>query len=725
MRRIKQPLILSSPDMTLSVQHLNSAQQEAVQTTEGPLLVLAGAGTGKTKVLTSRVAHLIQLGVFPGHMLVVTFTNKAAVQMKERIHSLVHQAVSGLWLGTFHAIATRILRQYPEKVGLKSDFTIIDADDQLRVVKQLLEERHIDEKNSSPKVLLAIINRWKDAGLLPDQITASQYVAFSGGNAKELYTAYQERLRTLNAADFGDLLLYNIQLFTQYPDILLDYQQRFHYILVDEYQDTNIVQYLWLRLLAQGHHNICCVGDDDQSIYGWRGAQIGNILRFEKDFKNAKIVRLERNYRSTSHILAAASHLISYNDGRMGKTLWTEDNQGDPLQVCCFWDELEEATAIANEIENIVEQRHLPLDEIAILVRAGFQTRMFEEHFISRAIPYRVIGGLRFYERMEIKDVVAYLRLVQQPYDVLAFERVANTPKRGIGTATLQQIIHTARGFNLSIPEAISKLIANQTLRGRAKANLEQFLTSLAMWQNLKTSRNVSELTEVILQDSGYLAMWQGQKGTESEGRIENIKELLGALADFSGLDEFLDHVSLVMDKDKAGATRMVSIMTLHAAKGLEFDTVFLPGWEHGLFPHQRALDENGQEGLEEERRLAYVGITRAKKHAYITFASRRRIYGRYQHSIPSRFIAELPAEHIRTDLLLNNVSARALPSSSSVHRVSSEEPASSAAKSIGQRIFHIKFGYGRILHIEGDKLDIAFEKAGRKTVIASYVDVV
>lgn len=705
--------------------HLNPAQQEAVRTVDGPLLVLAGAGTGKTKVLTSRVAHLIQLGVFPGHMLVVTFTNKAALEMKERIQGLVDQAVSGLWLGTFHSIATRILRQYPEKVGLKSDFTIIDADDQLRVIKQLLDEHGIDDKESPAKTLLAIINRWKDAGLLPEQITASQRTAFAGGRAKDLYHAYQERLRTLNAADFGDLLLYNIQLFTQHPHILADYQQRFHYILVDEYQDTNIVQYLWLRLLAQGHHNICCVGDDDQSIYGWRGAQIGNILRFEKDFKNAKIVRLERNYRSTSHILAAASHLISHNQGRMGKTLWTEDNEGDPLHVSCFWDELEEATAIANEIESIAGQRNLPLDNIAILVRASFQTRIFEEHFISRAIPYRVIGGLRFYERMEIKDVIAYLRLVQQPYDVLAFERIANTPKRGIGSVTLQQIIHTARGFNLSIPEAIRKLISEQLLRGKVSTTLEQFLVALERWQRLKSSHNVAELTEVILHESGYVAMWQAQKGAESEGRVENIKELLGALADFSSLDEFLDHVSLVMDKDKVGTTRMVNIMTLHAAKGLEFDTVFLPGWEHGLFPHQRALDDNGSEGLEEERRLAYVGITRAKNHAYITFATRRRIYGRYQHSIPSRFIAELPPEHIQTDLPLNRstASSPAVPSQRST--ALSGAPTSSSGKSVGQRIFHIKFGYGRILSMEGDKLDIAFEKAGRKTVIASYVDVV
>ena len=717
-------MIMTSPAHYSASDNLNPAQLQAVQTVDGPLLVLAGAGTGKTKVLTSRVAHLIQLGVFPGHMLVVTFTNKAATQMKERIQGLVHQAVGGIWLGTFHAIATRILRQHPERVGLKPDFTIIDQDDQVRVIKQLLDEYHIDEKESPAKTLVAIINRWKDAGLLPEQITASHKVEFAGGQATALYLAYQQRLRTMNAADFGDLLLYNVQLLTQHSDILAEYQHRFRYILVDEYQDTNIVQYLWLRLLAQGHHNICCVGDDDQSIYGWRGAQIGNILRFEKDFPNATVIRLERNYRSTSHILAAASQLIAHNRGRMGKTLWTEDNEGEPVNVLCYWDDLEEATAIANEIEAISHRRQLPLDEIAILVRASFQTRIFEEHFISRAIPYKVIGGLRFYERMEIKDIIAYLRLIQQPYDVLAFERIANTPKRGIGAATLQQIIHTARGFNISIPEAIERLITEQALRGKASTSMSQLMTQLTDWQTHKHTLNLAELAEKVVRESGYLAMWQAQKSTESDGRVENIKELLSALADFGSLDEFLDHVSLVMDKDKAGTTRMVSIMTLHAAKGLEFDTVFLPGWEHGVFPHQRALDDHGSEGLEEERRLAYVGITRAKKHAYITFASRRRIYGRYQHSVPSCFINELPKAHIRTQMSTSSSSLPSFSAPAPKTAYTSQPSSNNNRLSIGIRIFHLKFGYGKIIGMEGNKLDIAFEKAGRKTVIESYVEV-
>lgn len=712
-----------------SANDLNPHQLQAVQTIDGPVLVLAGAGTGKTKVLTSRVAYLIQQGIFPGHMLVVTFTNKAAAEMKERIQRLLHCPIEGLWLGTFHAMATRILRRHPEKVGLRPDFTIIDQDDQVRIAKQLLEEHKIDEKESPAKILVAIINRWKDSGLLPSQITAHHRVDFAGGQAAYLYERYQERLRALNAADFGDLLLYNIQLFTEHHSILAEYQQRFSYILVDEYQDTNIVQYLWLRLLAQAHQNICCVGDDDQSIYGWRGAQIGNILRFEKDFPSAKVIRLERNYRSTSHILAAASKLIAHNRGRMGKTLWTQDNEGQPIKLWCFWDDIEEATAVADEIENIVITRKLPLDDIAILVRASFQTRTFEEHFISRAIPYKVIGGLRFYERLEIKDVIAYLRLIQQPYDLLAFERIANVPKRGIGTATVQHIIHTARGFNLSILEAIERLLNEQAFRGKAKDTMAQFLHYLRYWQSLKSSATVAELAEQVIKDSGYLTMWQAEKGVESQGRIENIKELLNALNDFSSLDEFLDHASLVMDKDKISTQKMVNIMTLHAAKGLEFDTVFLPGWEHGIFPHQRAMDEQGSEGLEEERRLAYVGITRAKHYAYITFATRRRMYGRYQHNIPSRFIAELPKENIdgnfQEKLQATQYGAVSISQTPQNKPTASPTPHSLEKKlATGVRIFHIKFGYGKIISIDGNKLDIAFEKSGRKTVIDSYVEI-
>jgi DNA helicase II / ATP-dependent DNA helicase PcrA len=724
-------LQISSTQAPFLTNDLNPYQLQAVQTVDGPLLVLAGAGTGKTKVLTSRVVHLIHKGVFPGNMLVVTFTNKAASEMKERIQSMLNHSAEGLWLGTFHSVAMRILRRCPEKVGLKPNFTIIDQDDQIRIAKQILAEHHIDDKESLPKVLIAIINRWKDSGLLPHQVTAAQRSDFAGGKSVQLYIAYQERLRALNAADFGDLLLYNIQLFTQDNTILAEYQQRFHYILVDEYQDTNIVQYLWLRLLAQGHHNICCVGDDDQSIYGWRGAQVGNILRFEKDFPNASVIRLERNYRSTSHILAAASTLISHNRTRMGKTLWTEGNEGQPIKLWCFWDDLEEATAIADEVEHIVSTRALPLDEIAILVRASFQTRSFEEHFISRAIPYKVVGGLRFYERLEVKDITAYLRLVQQPYDVLAFERIANVPKRGIGTATLQHIIHTARGFSMSVPETIERLLSEPIFRGKAKDAMVQFLQHITKWQALKATATLAELTEIIIRDSGYLAMWQAEKTPEGEGRVENIKELLSALDDFTSLDEFLDHVSLVMDKDKASTTKMVNIMTLHAAKGLEFDTVFLPGWEHGIFPHQKALDEHGSEGLEEERRLAYVGITRAKHYAYITFASRRRIYGRYQHNIPSRFIAELPKENIdsnyQENLQASHYGSIPVSSTPSQKAAPSPTPKTDTGKKIalGARIFHIKFGYGTILAMEGGKLDIAFEKAGRKTVMDSYVEVV
>ncbi len=720
---------------------LNQEQLLAVETISGPVLVLAGAGTGKTKVLTHRVANLIHKGIYPSEILVVTFTNKAAKEMKERIGLLLNK-IEMPYLGTFHSIAVKILRKHGDLLGLQSNFTIIDSDDQIRVLKTLLKEYNIDEKKHPAKELANIINRWKDAALTPDKVKPHENASFAAGNALTLYKEYQKRLLSLNAVDFGDLVLFNLNLFLNYPNVLNEYQQRLKYILVDEYQDTNIAQYLWLRILAQKNQNICCVGDDDQSIYSWRGAQVANILKFEKDFVGAKVIKLERNYRSTSQILSAASKLIAHNKGRLGKVLWTEKNEGTPIKLWSFWDDLEEANAVSDEIESLILNKNVGLEQIAILVRASYQTRFFEENLVSRAIPYRVVGGLRFYERQEIKDIIAYLRLIEQPYDLLAFERIANTPRRGLGAVGLAQIINTARSYNLTIIEAISKLIKEDHLHGKAKIAMEIFCKQLIVWDEQKNIISLSELTNLVLKDSGYLLMWQNDKNIESEGRVDNIKELVNALEEFSNLQEFLEHVSLVMDSDKNHNEPMVNIMTLHAAKGLEFDAVFLPGWEHGIFPHQRAIDD-AEGGIEEERRLAYVGITRAKKYAYISFASRRRIYGRYQQSIPSNFIRELPEDCLSHNFNLNkqqdneyneDYSEYTKPNYKKSYNTNYEDykaPLQTAQKEkttdnsvigIGSRIFHIKFGYGRVISLDGKKLEIEFDKAGRKTVMSEFV---
>ena len=630
--------------------NLNPEQRDAIVSTEGPVLVLAGAGTGKTRVLTTRIAHILATGrARASEILSVTFTNKAAREMKERIASLIGERVEGMpWLGTFHAIGTKVLRRHAELVGLRSDFTILDTDDQLRLMKQLIQAEGIDEKRWPARQLASFIDTWKNRGLDPDHIPPLEGKAFGNGKGGELYRAYQARLKTLNAADFGDLLMHVIEIWRRHPDVLADYQRRFRYILVDEYQDTNVAQYLWLRLLAVGTKNVCCVGDDDQSIYGWRGAEVDNILRFEHDFPGAKVIRLERNYRSTTHILAAASHLIAHNEGRLGKTLFTEKNDPDAekLSVASSWDSEEEARSISDEIERLQRDGH-KLNEIAILVRASFQMREFEDRFVTLGLPYRVVGGPRFYERAEIRDAMAYFRTACQPADDLAFERIVNVPKRGLGDATLQQIHALARAKSVPLLAAAGMIVETEELKPKARSSLKGLSDSFARWRAQLETMPHTELAGLILDESGYTEMWQNDRSAEAPGRLENLKELLRSMEDYESLPAFLEHVSLVMDTENDASLDAVNLMTLHSAKGLEFDTVFLPGWEEGLFPHQRALDEGGRSGLEEERRLAYVGITRAKKRALIWFASNRRIHGSWQSSIPSRFLDELPEPHV------------------------------------------------------------------------------
>jgi len=730
---------------------LNAAQRGAVEALDGPVLVLAGAGTGKTRVLTTRLAHiLVTRRAWPGQILAVTFTNKAAREMRERVAKLVGPAAEDLWIGTFHAVCARILRRHAERVGLKSNFTILDTDDQIRLLKQVMEADDIDQGKWPARVLLAIIQRWKDRGLGPDKVPAADAGEFANGRAVQLYRDYQQRLVTLNACDFGDLLLRCLDLFTGDEEILADYQRRFRYILVDEYQDTNVAQYLWLRLLAREHRNICCVGDDDQSIYSWRGAEIGNILRFEKDFEGATVVRLEQNYRSTPEILAAASGLIANNAGRLGKTLWTERGDGEKVAVRGVWDGESEARVVADEIEALHRDGHA-LDEIAVLVRASFQMREFEERFITVGLPYRVVGGPRFYERMEIRDAIAYLRVVNQPDDGLAFERIVNTPRRGIGAATLQAVHHLSRAQSVSLCEAARRLVETDELRPQARKALGNLLDDFDRWRGLAETVDHVELAETVLDESGYTEMWQRDKSPEAPGRLENLKELVSALEEFENLAGFLEHVSLVMEAGEASGGDMVNLMTLHSAKGLEFNTVFLPGWEEGVFPNQRSMDEGGAPALEEERRLAYVGLTRARQRAIVCFAANRRIYNQWQSSIPSRFIDELPRDQLSvvSEAGLYGAAAgfdedtgadwsqsgrgpgyarlRAARGGRDAviegrARLVDEPPAGEGDIACGVRVFHQKFGYGTILAVEGNKLEIAFEKAGTKKVMDSFV---
>lgn len=763
---------------------LNPEQREAVEATEGPVLVLAGAGTGKTRVLTTRVAHLLATGkAKPWQILCVTFTNKAAREMKNRVGELIGGVVEGMqWLGTFHSIGAKMLRRHAELAGLKADFTILDTDDQIRLMKQIIVAENIDEKRWPARQLAGLIDHWKNRGLAPADVSDADGRQFADGRGKKLYAAYQERLRTLNAADFGDLLLEPLRIMRANPDVLADYHARFRYILVDEYQDTNVAQYLWLRLLAQEKRNICCVGDDDQSIYGWRGAEVDNILRFEKDFPGAKVIRLERNYRSTSHILGAASHLIAHNEGRLGKTLFTDSVDPDAIRVsvASSWDSEQEARAIGEEIEQLQHKGH-PLNEIAILVRASFQMRSFEDRFVTLGLNYRVIGGPRFYERQEIRDALAYFRAVVQPADDLAFERIVNVPRRGIGETTVKALHDWARRRKIPLAAAAGEIIETDEIAAKTRAALRDLLASFARWRGQLDTLGHTELAELVLEESGYTEMWQADRSADAPGRLENLKELVRSMEEFDTMVGFLEHISLVMDTDAEGANDAVSIMTLHSAKGLEFDTVFLPGWEEGLFPSQRTLDENGRAGLEEERRLAYVGITRARKRAMIRFAANRRMHGLWQSGIPSRFLDELPEAHVEVNEENNDYGGYGsaaygasrfdlrdpfanttyeTPGWQRAQRNKSRDEAAAEAKGggkkkgggfdhplssgprliegelvaksviggtsdygVGERVFHQKFGYGRIVSIDGNKLTIDFEKAGEKRVLDSFVE--
>src|SRR3954468_16197454 len=820
---------------------LNPEQREAVETLDGPVLVLAGAGTGKTRVLTTRIAHILSQGrARPHEILSVTFTNKAAREMKLRLGQMLGQAVEGMpWLGTFHSIGGRILRIHAELVQLKSNFTVLDVDDQVRLLKQLLQAENIDDKRWPARMLAGLIDGWKNRGLTPSQVPAGEAAMFGNGKGGKLYASYQERLKILNAADFGDLLLENIRLFREHPDVLRQYQNRFKFILVDEYQDTNVAQYLWLRLLAQapslvipeaaqrlpGIHNhraneksetvfmdsglapsgaprndekevapqphtknICCVGDDDQSIYGWRGAEVDNILRFDHDFPGAKVIRLERNYRSTGHILAAASHLIAHNEARLGKTLRSEDVAGEKVTVTGSWDSEEEARAIGEEIEQIQRQGD-KLNEIAILVRASFQMREFEDRFVTLGLAYRVIGGRGFYERAEIRDALAYLRVINSPADDLAFERIVNTPKRGLGDATVQMLHDHARKRRIPLFEAARAVVETDELKPKARGSLRDVVAQFDRWRAQREVTPHTELAEIVLDESGYTEMWQKDRSADAAGRLDNLKELIRSMEEFENLHGFLEHISLVMDREGAADEEAVSLMTLHSAKGLEFDNVFLPGWEEGLFPHQRALDEQGRAGLEEERRLGHVGLTRARRRAKLYFATNRRIRGTWSTTIPSRFLDELPAPNVeiteskggsgwggasgygpsRFDNVESFGSSYATPGGqrAQANRArgqrgcngqagsgfnESQSPFSSRgdtggfarnkrgpmtiegeliAKSTGttsefkleDRVFHQKFGYGQVVKVDGNKLTIAFEKAGEKKVVDSFVE--
>ncbi|MEO0485897.1 MAG: UvrD-helicase domain-containing protein [Pseudomonadota bacterium] len=826
---------------------LNPAQREAVEALQGPVLMLAGAGTGKTKALTTRIAHLLATGTArENEILAVTFTNKAAREMKKRVAATLGREEAGMrWMGTFHSISVQLLRRHAELVGLKSTFTILDTDDQIRLLKQLIDANNIDAKRWPPRMLSGIIDSWKNRAWTPDKVPESEASAFNHKGV-ELYRQYQRRLIELNATDFGDLLLHCVTIFQTHPDVLSQYQRWFRYILVDEYQDTNVAQYLWLRLLAQEHKNICCVGDDDQSIYGWRGAEVGNILRFEKDFPGAKVVRLEQNYRSTPHILAAASGVIDANQGRLGKTLWTAAKDGEKVRLIGHWDGEEEARWIGDEIEAAqkgisgiakrrtnarseqmigeVRQRYTEiergansraqiverlkesplfeddpttekllwelasrveeglsveacfqifnLNEIAILVRASHQMRAFEDRFLTIGLPYRVIGGPRFYERMEIRDAMAYFRLAVSLDDDLAFERIVNTPKRGLGDKAVQTIQVMARTNGVSLVEGARLAVQAAAIKGKGGANLRELIDGLDRWNRQVRDEGDThvELAQMILDESGYTGHWQNDKTPEAPGRLENLKALIEGLEEFENLQGFLEHVSLVMDNNSDDESEKVSIMTLHAAKGLEFPVVFLPGWEDGLFPSQRSMDESGLKGLEEERRLAYVGITRAEEVCTISFAGNRRVFGQWQSQMPSRFIDELPEDHVdvlttssslhsggygmggsaamqaspvlqanaRSDLhdraskanVYNSPGWRRLQARSAQRGMSQPreggnmviDMTATSAFTVGDRVFHQKFGYGEVIEIEGDKLDIEFDKAGSKKVVAKFV---
>jgi DNA helicase-2/ATP-dependent DNA helicase PcrA len=739
---------------------LNTEQREAVLATEGPVLVLAGAGTGKTRVLTTRLAHILATRkAWPGQILCVTFTNKAAREMKERIGALIGGVVEGMqWLGTFHSIGARMLRRHAELVGLKSNFTILDADDQLRLMKQLVEAAGIDEKRWPARNLAGMIDEWKNRGLSPADVPQGEGHGFAFGKGRELYAQYQQRLKDLNAADFGDLLLHILNILKGHPDILADYRERFRYCLVDEYQDTNVAQYLWLKLLATSSGNVCVVGDDDQSIYGWRGAEVENILRFERDFPGAKVIRLERNYRSTPAILGAASGLIAANKGRLGKTLWTEGDQGEKIRVQGVWDAEEEARNIASDAEDLHRQGE-PFSQMAILVRAAYQMREFEDRFIALGLPYRVIGGPRFYERAEVRDAMAYLRLIAQGDDDLAFERIVNKPKRGIGDASVQALHKFARAEQIPLLAAAQRIAETDEVPPKARKAFAELAANFARWTD--TARHIphAELAEMVIDESGYTDMLKADKSAEAPGRLENLKEFVRSMESFESLTAFLEHVSLVMEIAQDESGDRINLMTLHAAKGLEFNIVFLPGWEEGLFPSQRTMDENGLAGLEEERRLAYVGLTRARQRIRVSFAANRRMRGAWQSALPSRFITELPEEHVDAVVdegfyggsvgFRDNANAGGFASTyespgwkraqanraasggvrarpplieGHAHTVQTSDPQSSIYAR-GDRVFHQKFGYGHVSSVEGNKLSVDFDKAGEKKVIDTFVE--
>lgn len=745
---------------------LNNEQRKAVEEINGPVLMLAGAGTGKTRALITRIIHILNLRkANPNEILAVTFTNKAAREMKNRIQTNVGDLIEGMtWVGTFHSICVKMLRTNAELVGLKSNFTIIDTDDQLRLLKQLIQAENIDEKRWPPRMLAHIIDNWKNRALRPDNIPNIEASLFNE-RGEELYGFYQQRLKTLNAVDFGDLLLHMVTILQNNNDILARYQKRFKYILVDEYQDTNVAQYLWLRLLASSHQNICCVGDDDQSIYGWRGAEVGNILKFENDFKNSCVIRLEQNYRSTEHILGAASHLINGNKERLGKTLWTAQEGGNKVKLIGHWDGDEEARWIGDEIESAElgnsSKEPVSPENMAILVRASHQMRAFEDRFMTIGLPYRVIGGPRFYERAEIRDAMAYFRAAVSRDDGLALQRIVNKPKRGIGEKAQQKLNIEARERNISLLDAARSLCEKNSLTGRAQKELKILIGQLDHWHQMSLDQTINhiELAEIILEESGYTDMWRNEKTPEAPGRLENLKELVKALEQFENLHGFLEHVSLIMDNETEDGALKVSIMTLHASKGLEFQHIYLPGWEDGLFPSQRSMDEQGRVGLEEERRLAYVGITRAEQLCTISFVANRRIFGQWQSALPSRFIDELPEEHVEILTppgLYGGSFGAAAPNISSFSENGEDNESDTynspgwrrmknksrtnetfgndnkdiitidtttiETKDLTKRIFHQKFGYGQVLSTDGDKLTILFEKAGEKKILAKYI---
>jgi len=740
--------------MSSLTENLNQPQQDAVLQTEGPLLVLAGAGTGKTRVLTSRIIHIVNSYLAsPLQILSVTFTNKAAAEMKKRVGEIIGDQVHNLWIGTFHSIAARILRRHPEVVGLRNDFTIIDSDDQTRLLKQIITDLGIDIKQFPPKVYLSIISRLKDKVVTPSRLDSKSPEA-SLPKLKEVYETYQYRLKSMNACDFGDLLLYNLEVFEKAPEVLAYYQDKFRYILVDEYQDTNNGQYRWLLTLAAIHKNICCVGDDDQSIYSWRGANITNILRFEKDFKDAQVIRLEQNYRSTSNILKAADSVISKNKERHGKKLWTDEKHGEKVKVISFADDRMEAQTVCSLIK-LHYATGIKLSNIAVLVRAGYQTRSFEESFMQNSLSYRVIGGLKFYERMEIRDAIAYLRVVANPSDDLALSRIINVPKRGVGDSTVSNLYQKSKIDGISLFKSIKKSIEIGELKGKAKDALKSLIDYIDKWNGMLETTKLSELADVVMKESGYIKMWQSENTLEAQGRIENIQEFVRSLEEFSSLVEFLEYVSLVEARDDKSANDAVNIMTVHAAKGLEFDLVFVPGLEDGIFPSSRSVEEKG--GLEEERRLLYVAITRARKNLYLTYAKSRYIFGDYQMSLPSRFIQELPESEIdfeekfsgsgfgfntsfdysksnkskisnapkcqakqSSDFFINNDDKKYAQQFSQVAAVSNSTKSENSP--LNKRVFHQKFGYGKVISVDGNKFEISFEKTGKKTVIKDFV---